>query len=76
MAGRKQIPQVSHEDVLRIKAKCNKLVDENFSLSEHCDEHLASFLRPLIVASCQHALPTMSHLASGFGNVTNGHASD
>jgi hypothetical protein len=72
MANRRAVPEVSHEDVLRIKAKCNRLVDENFSMSEHCDQHLASFLSPLVVASCQHPLPTLCHLAAGFGNCTNG----
>jgi hypothetical protein len=72
MAKRSAPADVTHEQVLRIKARCNKFVDDNFSLTDHCDEHLASFLRPLVVASCQHPLPTLSHLAAGFGNVTNG----
>ena len=55
-----------------MKAQCNKIVDDNFSMAEHCDEHLSSFLRPLVVASCQHALPTLCQLAGGFGTVTNG----
>ena len=72
MAARRQAPEVTHEDVLRIKAICNKLVDNNFCLADHCDQYLADFLRPLIVASCQHAFPTMTCLAGAFGNVTNG----
>lgn len=72
MAGRKPVIDVPHEEVLRIKAKCNKIVDDNFNMSEHCDEHLASFLSPLVVASCQHPMPTLCLLAGGFGNVTNG----
>ena len=36
------------------------------------DRHLADFLGPLTVASCQHALPTLCHVACAFGNVTNG----
>lgn len=72
MAGHRAVTEINHNEVTRIKAKCNKLVDENFSMLEHCDEHLSSFLRPLVIASCQHALPTMCHLAAGMGNCTNG----
>jgi hypothetical protein len=41
-------------------------------MAEHCDKHLAAFLNPLVVASCQHPFPTMCQLAGGIGNVTNG----
>ena len=72
MALRKPVPEVTHEEVLFVKGKCNKLVDDNFSLAEHFDSRLASFLKPLVFASCQHALPTLYQLAGGIGNATNG----
>ena len=72
MGPRKEGVEVPHEEVLRISAKCNKLVDENFNMKDHCDEHLAAFLNPLVVASCQHPLPTMCLVAGGMATVTNG----
>lgn len=72
MAKRAGPADVTHEEVLRTKKKCNKAVDDNFSLHDHCTEQLAAFLSPLVAASCQHAFATMSQLAAGFGNVTNG----
>ena len=55
-----------------MKAACNMIVEDNFSLETHCDRHLADFVGPFMVASCQHALPTFCHVACGFGYVTNG----
>ena len=63
---------IPFDEVLRVKAACNKIVDEQFSLTEHCDEALAAFVRPLVVASCQDAFPTLCQLAGAFGNLTNG----
>ena len=59
--------------VLRVKAACKKIVEDNFSLETHCDRHMADFLVPLMVASCQHAwpLPILCHVACAFGSVTN-----
>ena len=55
-----------------MKATCNKRVEDQFSLETHCDRRLADFLGPFMVASCQHALPTLCRVACAFGNVTNG----
>ena len=32
------------------KGKCNKLVDENFTMAQHCDKHLTAFLSPLVMS--------------------------
>ena len=46
---------------LRVDGACNMTVDDNFSLSDHCDGQLAQFLRPLIVSSCQHDFAHAAH---------------
>ena len=64
--------EITNDEVWLVKDKCNKLVDEHFNLREQCSDELFNFVQPLVVASCQHALPVLASLCAGFGGLTNG----
>ena len=68
MSGRRIVAVFTQEEVLRVKAACNMIVEDNFSSETHCDCHL---LGPSWLLRVSMPCP-LCHVACAFGIVTNG----